>query len=80
MDKRKKLLEQVRNNSKNVDYKDLIKLLELYGFVLISVKGDHYHYQKAGYRTLTIPSKNPLWLEIVKQVLRMIDEIDELEN
>ena len=31
MDKRAKLLEQIRNNSKNVDYNDLIKLLVLYG-------------------------------------------------
>jgi len=80
VDERKKLLEQIRNNPNNVDYKDLIRLLDLSGFLLVSVKGDHYHYHRPGYRTLTVPCKNPLWIEIVKQALRLIDEIEDSQD
>ena len=80
MEKRTRLLEKIRNNSKNVDCNDLKKLIELYGFVLKNVTGDHFHYKREGFRTLTIPRKNPVWIEVVKQVLRTIDEIEEIEN
>jgi len=50
------------------------------GFVFKNVKVDHIHYRREGFRTLTIPRQNPVWREIVKEVLQSIDEIEEIEN
>ncbi len=79
-DKKAKLLTKIRKKPKNISYKDLIKLLEVYGLTCVNIKGDHFQYSRNGFRTLTIPRKNPVWIEIVKQVLRTIDEIIEMEK
>jgi predicted RNA binding protein YcfA (HicA-like mRNA interferase family) len=44
MSKRKKLLERIRRNPKNVSFEDLRKLLEHYGFELRRSRGSHFSF------------------------------------
>ncbi|ASC71106.1 hypothetical protein XM38_020560 [Halomicronema hongdechloris C2206] len=42
MSKRQKLLQQVLNNPKNVSFKDMMRLIEAFGFTLARVNGSHH--------------------------------------
>jgi predicted RNA binding protein YcfA (HicA-like mRNA interferase family) len=76
-----KALERVRNNPNNATAKDLMKSLGYYGFKLRNVSGSHYHYKRNGFRVMTVPyCQNPVALRIVKEILKVIDEVDEQSN
>lgn len=78
MAKKKTPLERVRSSPRNASVKDLQKLIEGYGFTLREVSGDHYIYKKAGYRPVPIPyCQNPVALYIVKEILKIVDSIEE---
>jgi len=75
------LYEKISRNPSNVTPKELIKLLESYGFEYKNTEGDHALYKKPGYRRFPIPiSKNPLAIRIVKEALRLIREIRDLKR
>jgi len=75
------LYERIMRNKHNVTPKQLIELLESYGFKHRSTSGDHYLYKRAGYRPFPVPIRqNPLAIHIVQEALRMIEEIRELEQ
>ncbi|HBQ98576.1 MULTISPECIES: type II toxin-antitoxin system HicA family toxin [unclassified Roseofilum] len=42
MSKKQKLLRQVLNNPKNVSFKDIVSLLEAFGFTLDRINGSHH--------------------------------------
>lgn len=42
MSKKQKLLQQVLNNSKDVSFKDMVSLIEAFGFTLSRVNGSHH--------------------------------------
>ena len=42
MSKKQKLLQQVLNNSKNVSFKDMVSLVEAFGFILSRINGSHH--------------------------------------
>ncbi|MDI9635177.1 type II toxin-antitoxin system HicA family toxin [Geitlerinema splendidum] len=42
MSKKQKLLQQVLNNPKNVSFKDMVSLVEAFGFTLARVNGSHH--------------------------------------
>jgi predicted RNA binding protein YcfA (HicA-like mRNA interferase family) len=46
MSKRKKRLEKLRRNPKNVSFEELRRVLEDYGFELHRVRGSHHVYQQ----------------------------------
>ncbi len=79
MSKRKKLLQRIRQNPKNVSFEDLRKLLEGYGFILKRTKGSHNSFvgQVSGKsETLVVPDKHPLQAVYVKKALKFIELIE----
>lgn len=75
------LYEKNKRNSSNITPKQLIELLEYYGFIYKETVGDHAQYKKPGYRRFPVPIRqNPLAIHIVKTALRLIDEIREKEE
>jgi predicted RNA binding protein YcfA (HicA-like mRNA interferase family) len=73
--------EKISRNLKNVTPKQLMELLEQYGFVNKGIEGDHAQFKRPGYRRFPIPVRqNPLAPHIVKEALRIIHEIRELEE
>ncbi|GAP12846.1 predicted periplasmic or secreted lipoprotein [Longilinea arvoryzae] len=74
------LYERIKRNPSNVTPKQLMELLEEYGFENKGQEGDHVQYKKPGYRRFPIPIKqNPLAIHIVKEALRIIREIRDLD-
>lgn len=75
------LYEKTKKNIKNVTPKELIELLVSCGFVYKRTKGDHEMYKKPGFRTFPVPvTQKPLNKNIVKNALRLVDEIRDLEE
>jgi predicted RNA binding protein YcfA (HicA-like mRNA interferase family) len=42
MSKKQKLLRQILNNQKNVNFQDLVSLLSAFGFTLSCINGSHH--------------------------------------
>ena len=83
MSKKKKLLERIRNNPKDVSFDDLDKLLRWAGFVPREQKSgtSHFCYTRPGHPgILTIPRKNPLKEVYVKMALQVIEEHGDFED
>jgi len=80
MTKRVKLLDKIRNNPKQVSFRDLRQLLESFGFELDHVTGSHHIFlgTVAGRNTrISIPFKRGRLREVyVKEALSLIEEIE----
>jgi predicted RNA binding protein YcfA (HicA-like mRNA interferase family) len=75
------LYEKISRNPHNVSPKELIELLEGYGFEYKNTKGDHALYKRPGDRRFPVPiSQKPLAIHIVKKALKIIRDIRELEQ
>jgi predicted RNA binding protein YcfA (HicA-like mRNA interferase family) len=75
------LFEKIKRNTANVSPKQLIELLEEYGFENKGITGDHAQYKRPGYRRFPIPIKqNPLAIHIVKEALKSIRKIRDQEE
>ncbi len=75
MSKRAKLLERVLNNPANVRFQEIQKLLELAGFKLERVTGDHYIFKKTGYRPISVPYTQPVKSHIVREVIKIVQDM-----
>lgn len=63
MSKRKKRLERLRQNPKNVSFEDLQLVLEDYGFKLKRSSGSHHSFQltiSGEVRLLVVPYRRPV--------------------
>lgn len=90
MTKRKKRLERIRQNPKNVSFEELRRVVESFGFTLNRVKGSHYIFDvqlEEQVESLVIPFKKPHVKPVyVKRCLEIIDliialhEMDESED
>lgn len=83
MTKRKKRLDRIRQNPKNVTLGDLQRILEDYGFVLERIEGSHHHFSyvlNGQKRLLTVPGKRPLNQVYVKEAIKIIDRLVEAEG
>lgn len=74
MSKKEKLLNTIKNNPKNVRFKDLKKILEDIGYKAINRGGSHYVFTKENSESLTIPYKKPVKIIYVKQVIKIIEK------
>jgi predicted RNA binding protein YcfA (HicA-like mRNA interferase family) len=72
MSKYEKLLEKLRNNPKDVDFKILKKLLEDNGYIAFNSGGSHWVFRKTNCDSITIPYKKPIKIIYVKKVLELI--------
>ena len=80
MAKKEKLLQNIRRNPKTVRFKDVNKLLLSFGFEKRQ-RGSHATYILKGQGRITIPFRKPFILPIyVKEILKLLDEMDLLSN
>jgi len=76
MNKKEKLLKKIRQNPKNVRFKDVDKLLLSLGFEKRQ-RGSHTTYVLKKQGRITIPFRKPFILPVyVKEVLKLLDEMD----
>lgn len=84
MSKRKKRLQRIRQNPKNVSFEDLRQLLEDYGFVLQRSSGSHHSFKvqiKGEYILFVVPYRRPVKSNYVRDALQLIEEIEaQLED
>ncbi len=80
MNKTEKILKKIRQNPKNVRFKDIDKLLLSLGFEKRQ-RGSHATYVLKNQGRITVPFRKPFILPIyVKEVLKMLDEMDLSTN
>lgn len=68
-----KLLKNIENNPKNVRMAELKKLLEWYGYELVSINGSHHKFKKDGI-SIIVPYKKPIKEIYIKQVLQILKD------
>ena len=73
MSSKDKLLKSIENNPKNVNFNDVKKLLEWFGFELANVTGSHHKF-KCGDRSIVVPYHKPIKEIYVKQILELIKD------
>lgn len=77
MPTREELLERVRRRPNNTKARELMELLEAYGFELRRTEGSHYIYKRPGSRPVPVPfhgsSVDP---HVVRTVLAAIDDLE----
>jgi len=70
-----KLIKKIKNNPKDVSFKDLKKIIERTGWTLVNISGSHYTYEKDGeLRQLVRPHgkrKELYELEVKKWIKRL---------
>lgn len=78
MSKRKKRLEKLRRNQKNVSFKDLQLILEDCGFELVRSSGSHHSFSvtiDGESRLFVVPYKHPVKPVYIREALKLIDLI-----
>jgi predicted RNA binding protein YcfA (HicA-like mRNA interferase family) len=79
MSKRKKRLQRIKANPKNVSFDDLRTLLEDYGFVLERSSGSHHSFKveiNGEYILFVLPYRRPVKPNYVKDAVKLIEEIE----
>ena len=77
------LYEKLRRSIKNIRFQDLTKAVDLFGFELVRVKGDHHIFTRSDIpQALNLqPSKNNKAKPYqIKQFLNIIQEYELLDN
>ena len=74
MSKWDKLLSKIQTLSKDLQFNELRKVLESYGYVMNAPKNgsSHYTFRKPGSQPITIPKHEPIkkiYVKIVKQIV-----------
>ena len=78
MTKQDKLLIRFRQNPRNVRFEEMDALLSKWGFSK-RTKGSHVTYTNGEYR-ITVPYRKPFLLPVyVKQILDILDGMDDSE-
>lgn len=70
-----KLVESILKNPKKVDFKELSRLLEGFGFECRqpSGGGSHYVFRKAGSMPISVPKDKPVNKKYVTQVIDLLN-------
>ena len=81
MSKKDKLLQDMRNNPKNMRFDVLHNLLVGHDFNVSAPRGgsSHYTFSKGIYR-ITVPKENPVNQIYVKKVIKIIDELSKEDS
>lgn len=81
MSKFDKLIKEIKNLSTDMRFSELKKVLESYGYVGKSPKGEssHWTFRKDGRDPITIPYKRPTKITYVKLVRDIVESEDEKE-
>jgi len=78
--RREKRLQRIERNPRNVSRKDLISLVEAYGFVRRGGKGSHTCYKHPGLPEVKLTIPTALKVAYVKQVLETIYRVREIDE
>ena len=75
-----KLLERIRNLSRDMRFDELRKVLEAYGYTMNQPRGgsSHYTFRKMGCAPITIPKHEPIKRAYVLLVREVVES--EVEN
>lgn len=70
-----KLAEKIIQNPKNVDFSELSRLLEGFGFECRQPRGgsSHYVFRKLGRMPISVPKNKPVNKKYVTQVIDLLD-------
>lgn len=70
-----KLVNKIFRNPKDVDFDDLRRLLEGFGYECRQPKGggSHYIFRKSGSAPITVPKNKPVNKTYVNQVIRLLN-------
>jgi len=81
LNKKDKLLQDMRNNPKNVRFDVLRSLLLNHCFKVSAPRGgsSHYTFSRGIYR-ITVPKENPVNQIYVKKVIKIIDELSKEDS
>jgi predicted RNA binding protein YcfA (HicA-like mRNA interferase family) len=84
MSKRKKRLEKICQNPKNVSFEELRKVLEDYGFELDRIRGSHHTFRLERENSVinfVVPyARLPLKPIYIKRAVEIIDELNKEED
>ncbi|MFG3612356.1 MULTISPECIES: hypothetical protein [Rummeliibacillus] len=82
MSKKEKLLEQIKRNPRDRDFREIKTLLERYGFIVDETlgKGSHcpvYHpkYEKDESLRWTLSKRKPMKVYHAKEAIRLVEEV-----
>ena len=83
MSKWEKLLERIRDLSKDLRFGELRKVLESYGYTMYAPRGgsSHHTFRKPGCMPITIPKHEPIKRVYVEKVKEVVEsEVLNSEN
>ena len=72
MSKKDKLIQNIKNNPKNVDFKTIKNLLENFGYKAFNTGGSHFVFRQKDKEPITIPHKKPVKTIYIKQILKIL--------
>lgn len=73
-----KIISKFKNSNKNVNFKDIDKVLASIGYTCNKKNsGSHHVYKKAGYDSISIPRHNPIKPRYVDFVIEAYEEYNE---
>ena len=77
-----KLIERIRSLDLDLQFAELQKVLEYYGYTLNNRKtgSSHYTFRKPGKDLLTIPKHKPIKIIYLKKVREIIEEEEKNEG
>lgn len=77
-----KLIERIKNLSKDLRFEELRKILELYGYKMYgpSNGSSHKTFRKEGCYPITIPQHDPIKKAYVEMIKKIIEEREEQKD
>ena len=86
MARHRKLIEKIRARPAEADYRDVVRLLDDFGWIWERTIGSHNHFVKVGQLPMTIPTKHGrkvkrVYLDMICDRLRLDEiDLDDLED
>lgn len=69
-----KLIKSLLSEPPEVEYNDIVKVLEYFGWVLRNVKGSHFTYYKEGYMPfVVIKHKNKVRRGCIRKLIKILE-------
>ncbi|WP_313798813.1 type II toxin-antitoxin system HicA family toxin [Cytobacillus sp.] len=74
MAKIEKIIEKMKNQPKGVSFKEVKKVLEHYGYIVVRIRGSHHQFRNEQGLVTTVKREHPVHPEAVKDTLGRIGE------
>ena len=73
MSKYEKIIQNLKNDPKNISFETINSLLEKFGYRAYNNASSHWQFRKENKPTITIPYKRPIKAIYVKMVLKLLE-------